>query len=295
VKTDFYSLKVEPMVSSSYPTHDRFRNDFEPCLVVVTVEGLERVDWETRPEKACWILLLPEVIFMNGSQYHHQVGFRWEHDNGTWSYEDCPIRYLYGAWHGAEGALRLGSFSEDERPVIGRQAASIYTDDLGAHYTVRTKNTSDEVWRDVYFGVCFNHYQVPMTGYRPHFRFGDRWVPFQEIPGVTPACYFPTQARFGEYQRTIVSKPETEAEEPLSFPGVVGWNLTAANGPLLVCHCSKDAVSVGANQMSPCTDLQLWFGDMEPGEEVSRTGHILIAQSDLAAFAERADEILAQL
>ena len=81
--TSFHELKVEPMVRSSYPTHERFRSDFEPLHVVITVPGMERADWDTRAEKLCWILTRPEAVFMNGRTYHYQVGFTWEHDGGT--------------------------------------------------------------------------------------------------------------------------------------------------------------------------------------------------------------------
>ncbi len=291
----FHALKAEPMVRSSYPTHPRFQGDLEPLLVVLTVPGMERADWDTRAEKLCWILALPEVVFMNGRKFHYQVGFTWESGQGAWFYRDCPVRDLLGAWEYVDGYHRLGSFREEERPRVGVQGADIYADDLGVHYTVRARNLSDEVWLDACFAVCLNHFQAPLTGYRPHFRFGDRWQPFQEIPGATAACYFPVRDRVEEFNRSLLSKPAASLKQPLSFPGVVCWNQTLEDKPLLVCHVSEDALSVGANQLWPCTDLQLWFGDIEPGEEVSRSGHVLVMESDLAAFAREADGILARL
>lgn len=52
---------------------------------------------------------------------------------------------------------------------------------------------------------------------------------------------------------------------------------------------------MGANQLWSCWDLQIWFGDIAPGEEVSRTGHVLVMDSDLAGFVGEAEDILAEL
>lgn len=296
---NFYDLKIEPLVRSSYPVHERFRNDLEPLLVVITVEGLERVDWEVRPEKLCWILSAPEMICLNSRKYHYQVGFRWEYRDGTWFYTGCPIRNLHGYWIDVDGITRLAPVSENERPIVGRQAASIHSDTKGVHYSIRAKNTSGQGWHDVFFRLCLNHYQAPITGYRPHFRFEDSWIPFQEIPGVTPHCFFPTQGMLEEYQAASKStpgiKPERLPDRPLSFPGIVCWNLTEGGDPLLTCHFSKASVAAGANQLWPCTDLLLWFGDIGPGEELSRTGHVLIMRSDLKDFAKHADDIMSSV
>lgn len=50
---------------------------------------------------------------------------------------------------------------------------------------------------------------------------------------------------------------------------------------------------VGANQLWSCWDLQLRFGDIAPGEEVSCTGHVLVMDSNLDGFVGY--DILAEL
>ena len=59
-----------------------------------------------------------------------------------------------------------------------------------------------------------------------------------------------------------------------------------------MAQLSTDAVAFGSNQAWPCTDLQLWFGDMAPGETKSATGHVVVARCDLETFAEQADRLL---
>ena len=105
--------------------------------------------------------------------------------------------------------------------------------------------------------------------------------------------YFPAPGMVDEYRTSPDDRfhaPETE----LSYPGVVSWNQTL-QGPLLVAHISTDAVGFGSNQAWPCTDLQLWFGDMAPGETKSAAGHVLVARCDLTTFAEQADALLEKL
>ena len=80
----------------------------------------------------------------------------------------------------------------------------------------------------------------------------------------------------------------------VSFPGVVCWNITN-KGLLLTAHLSKDSLAVLANQNAPCTDLLLWFGDLEPGQKVTRGAHILIAETDLKSFREQEADLMQRL
>jgi len=56
-----------------------------------------------------------------------------------------------------------------------------------------------------------------------------------------------------------------------------------------------DDILVLANQNAPCTDLFLWFGDLEPGQHLTRTGHILIAQTDLKSFQQQDTALMQRL
>ena len=93
-----------------------------------------------------------------------------------------------------------------------------------------------------------------------------------------------------EYARTDVNCDQL-AGSSVSFPGVVAWNLVQGNA-LLTCHYSKDAVAVGSNQTWPCTDIFIWFGDIQPEEEVRRKGEVIIAKTDLESFSQEADGLL---
>ncbi|MBN2456300.1 MAG: hypothetical protein JXB29_07190 [Sedimentisphaerales bacterium] len=289
----FHKVKVEPLIKSSYPTHARFHDILGEQLVVITAEGLERIDWEVRPEKNCWLLRLPEMVFMNRKKFHYQTGMEWQLKDGIWFYENCPVRDLLGCWKDVGGKLQLDQELARQRPVVGSLAGRIRSDSQGAHYTLTVKNTSDKIWRDVFFWFCLNHYQSPITGYRPHFRLGSTWLPAQEMPSATVHTYYPANGMAEEYRTSVDHRfhaPDTE----LSFPGVACWNRTA-DGPLLVCHCSEDAVAIGSNQNWPCTDLNLWYSDIEPGQQKQKTGHILVAKADLKTFAKNADRLLKRL
>ena len=45
--------------------------------------------------------------------------------------------------------------------------------------------------------------------------------------------------------------------QPVSFPGVVAWDVLDDDRKLLTCHYSRQTVWVGTNQNWPCADLFL--------------------------------------
>lgn len=278
---------AEPLEKTKYPVDKRHLNGLSSQLVVIRMEDIDRVDWEVRDEKACWLLRLPEMPFIDGKKYHFQPASEWQYDEGTWAYQDAPIRNLLGCWK--DGQLR--DIDENERPIVGTQSAKVESDDLGVHYTITVKNTSDRIWKDVYFWVCFNHYHLPATGYRPFLEIDGTWRAFQDIPGIKQHCYFSHSQRFSDYEKSLINKPASPKDYILSFPGVVNWNVTH-HFPLLTCHYSNEALAAGANQLWPCSDLFIWFGDVMPEMEVSKKGHIVIAQSDFKLFKDNILESL---
>ena len=285
-------LDAEPLVKSSYPTHERFNDEIAEQLVVITAKGIEHLDWGQQHKKICWLLRLPEMLYVNHVRFDLQVGMDWRKEQGTWLYTDCPVRNLTGRWKIIDEKYQLAPGTEQEVPTVGKMDASIQSDSLGMHYTLSVTNTSDETWKDVFFWFCLNHYQSRITGYRPHLRLGRSWLPAQEMPSAQHHRYYPAPGMVAEHERIKADRGSFRGDSPeLSFPGVVCWNYTST-GPVLMCHCSKDAVGVGSNQLWPCTDLFLWFGEIAPGEQTSKTGHILLARCDLKTFADHADSIL---
>ena len=293
----FHRLKVEPLVASTFPTHRLFHDGLKEQVVVITAQGLERIGWDPRPEGTCWLLRLPEKIFVNGRKLHYQVGLNWEQKGGRWSYADAPIRDLLDAWEFKPGR---GHFPKPERqreqPIIGRQAASIEAQPRGAYYRLSLTNTSEASWRDVYVHLCLNHYQAPMTGYRPFLKIGDRWIDYPEVAENLASRFLPvkgmgaTYSRLGGDRRNAASKEWMPGSE-LGFPGIVCWNVTS-KGHLLISHFATQAIAVMANQNWPCTDLHLWFGEIRPGQTVSRTGRVLIAEADLEAFIRSEEDLV---
>jgi len=93
-----------------------------------------------------------------------------------------------------------------------------------------------------------------------------------------------------EYTRTDVKNDQLVGTS-VSFPGVVAWNIVKGE-PLLTCHYSPNAVAVGSNQDWPCTDIFLWFGLIQPEQEVCRTGHVFIAKGDIKWFSGEAERLL---
>ena len=292
VAMKFHRLKVEPQVHSSYPTYRRYHDALAPQVVVITVDGLERIGWEDRPtNKASWILRLPEQVYVNGKKLHYQVGMQWELEGTRWSYTGSPVKDLNGLWKKDPSEGFYLDPAAQQKPVLGHQAASIYADSTGAHYRVAFSNGSDELWRDVFTWICLDHFHTPVTGYRPYLKVGSSWTEYQKIPNVGPGTFLAVEGREDEYSRV---RPRAMLDPLVSFPGVVCWNITD-KGHLLTAHLSNDALAVLANQNAPCTDLLLWFGDLEPGQEVTRTGHILIAETDLKSFQQQADAIIQRL
>ena len=280
---DFHRLQVEPLVHSTYPTYRRYHDDLAPQVVVITAQGLERIGWEDRPEKSSWLLRLPEQIYVNGRKLHYQVGMRWVKAGGRWTYSDAPVRDLNGLWK-LDPKHDFFHYQLDEaaatKAVLGRQSASIYADTMGAHYSVSVTNESGEPWQYVHAWICLDHYHTPVTGYRPYLKVGSSWTEYQRLPGVGPATFLPVKERRGEFLQVW---PESKAPASVSFPGVVCWNVTD-KGHLLTAHFSRDALAVLANQNAPCTDLLLWFGDLQPGQQVTRNGQVLIARASLEDF-----------
>jgi len=287
----FYQLHVEPFVKSSYPVHERFDNGLAEQRVVITAKDMDRLDWEVRPEKTSWMLHLPEMVYVDRKRFDYQVGMQWKRGATGWSYTDCPFRNLGGRWVQRDGKFQLDEGAED-LPAVGTIQGTVHADALGAHYEMTLTNSSADVLRNVFFWIDLGHYHAAITGHRPHLRVGKAWLPAQEMPPAETHVYYPAPGMVDEYRTAPQNRPEFHAADTeLSFPGVVCWNLTA-KGPLLVCHCSHDAMAVGSNQLWPCTDLQLWFGDLAPGQKKTRTGHVFIARSDLQTFARHADSIL---
>lgn len=290
---DFHRLQVTPLVHSTYPTYRRYHDDLAPQVVVVTAQGLERIGWEDRPEKASWILRLPEQIYVNGRKLHYQVGMQWVNEGEKWTYSGSPVRDLNGLWKQDPESdfyrFRLDP-AAGRKPALGRQGASIHTDSIGAHYSVSITNGSHEPWNDVYAWICLDHYHTPVTGYRPYLKSGSSWTEYQRLPGVGPATFLPVEGRADELLRV---RPGSKAPSSVTFPGVVCWNLTD-QGHLLTAHLSQHALAVLANQNAPCTDLLVWFGDLQPGQSVSRRGHILVARASLEDF-ERQESIIMRL
>lgn len=280
---DFHRLQVEPLVHSTYPTYRRYHDDLAPQVVVITAQGLERIGWEDRPEKASWILRLPEQVFVNGRKLHYQVGMQWVNAGSRWDYSDAPVRDLNGLWK-LDPKHDFYHYLLDEtaatKAVVGRQSAGIDADTTGAHYSVSVTNSSGETWRDVHAWICLDHYHTPVTGYRPYLKVGSSWTDYQKLPGVGPSTFLPVEGRKKEFFRV---RPGSKALSSVSFPGVVCWNITD-KGHLLTAHFSHDALAVLANQNAPCTDLLLWFGDLQTGQRVTRGGHVLIARASLEEF-----------
>ena len=291
---DFHRLQVEPLVHSTYPTYRRYHDALAPQMVVITARGLERIGWEDRREKSSWLLRLTEQIYVNGRKLHYQVGMQWVNGGNRWTYSDAPVRDLMGLWK-LDPKRDFYYYQLDEaaarQPVLGRQSAGIYADSTGAHYSVSIANGSGEPWNDVHAWICLDHYHTPVTGYRPYLKVGSSWIEYQRLPGVGSATFLPVEGRNGEYFRV---RPGSKAPSSVSFPGVVCWNVTD-KGHLLTAHFSRDALAVLANQNAPCTDLLLWFGDLQPGQRVTRGGHVLIARASLEEFQRQESGLMGLL
>jgi hypothetical protein len=171
-------------------------------LVVITASGLERVDWDLRTEKNCWLVRLPEMAFVDGARWDYQVGMDWQNKPGGWEYENCPLRNLKARWINVDGKMQLAPGTEQEVPALGRMAATVRADAIGVHYTLTLTNHSEKLWKNVFFWICLNHYQSPITGYRPYFRVGESWRPGQEMPsGSQPGhTYYPAPGMVEAYR-----------------------------------------------------------------------------------------------
>ena len=215
----------------------------------------------------------------------------WELEGERWSYAGSPVKDLNGLWKSDPNEGFHLDPAAEQKPVLGEQAASIYADSMGAHYSVGVTNGSDETWRDVHTWICLDHFHTPVTGYRPYLKVGSSWTEYQKILDVGPSTFLPLEGREEAYSRV---RPGSMTSPSVSFPGVVCWNIIN-KGHLLTAHLSNDSLAVLANQNAPCTDLLLWFGDLEPGQKVTRGGHILIAETDLKSFREQEADLMQRL
>ena len=291
---ELLALRVEPVEKSSFQADEKICGHVTKDMQVL-IFGEELKD-------RYWVVNLPEQIYINHNKFHYQIGMDWKRGQKEWFYRDCPIRNLFGCYSiNSEGKLTLPPFDKTERPIVGRQAANIYSDSKGVHYQVTVTNDQDEVWRDVHTWICFNSFKSPETGHRPYVKVREKWVPFQDLPGAESFCFVAPKGMEENFSRTQLEEEYSQTEKKwkellaasVSVPGIVAWNFVD-EGPLLTFHYAKDAVAVGSNQQWPCTDLFLWFGDIQPGKSETRTGHILIAQTDLANFADAVDEVIAK-
>ncbi|MBI3943236.1 MAG: hypothetical protein HY326_09510 [Chloroflexi bacterium] len=279
------AVHIEPMVRASItPDPVISISDLDIVKVLLFAQGFEyqRAAKPTRTPRY-WYMNLPEQIYANGENWRFQSGMQWRNDQGRWSYTGAPIRNLFGLWQYVDHKPMLDHTAAAAKPVIGRQSAGIWADDTGVHYYVGVKNETGAPWRDVYQWICFNSYLSPETGFRPYFHADAGWTPFQDIPGIAQHTYFPVQGLEPEFRRSL-GKRSKSTSLSLTIPAVAAWNMVD-EGPLLTCHYSQHAVAVGSNQQWPCTDLFLWYGDIAPGEEQIRWGHVWIGSATLAEFS----------
>jgi len=126
---------------------------------------------------------------------------RWGCGGAAWSYTGALVKDLNGLWkHDPERGFQLEP-SAEKRPVLGQQAASIYVDSKGAHYSLAITNGSGEEWNDVYAFICMSHYHTPVTGYRSYLKIGSSWTEYQRISEVGPATFLTVAGRVEEYTR----------------------------------------------------------------------------------------------
>ncbi|MSP12161.1 MAG: hypothetical protein EXR62_04295 [Chloroflexi bacterium] len=286
------TLRIEPAVKNTHTPHPATSgSDLEIVQVFLFAQGYEyQHGGQIWGLPRYWFMYLPEQIYVNHESWRFQFGMDWQEQDGHWSYTGAPIRNLLGLWRYVDGRAKLDFAEAKKRPTIGAQSAEIWADDTGLHYSIGVKNTTAEVWHDVYQWICLDSFLSPETGFRPHFRTSAGWIAYQDIPNIDQHRYFPPPGMESEYARTL-GKRCTPLEFAIDIPAVVAWNIVD-EGPLLTCHYSRQAVGVGANQMTPCTDVFLWYGDIAPGEEKTRWGHVWIGPSTLVDFDATLQDLL---
>jgi len=291
--------QVVPLSEADFQAHPKHRgSDSDSLKVLVTAKGWER---SRHPgTRRYWYLFLPEGIrgnengkWFEGEDWRPQVPQTWREKDGYWRYEGTPLRNLWGLWkYNTDGKHLLDQEKARQRPVIGSQSAGIFADETGVHYYVRIKNTSKLRWADVHGNVCFNSFLSPETGHRPYVNIGGAWKPYQEIAGIRQHAYLPPEDKEQQFCRSRLKGKWADIGVPpsLSAPAIVAWNFVGEE-PLLTCHYSRDAVGLGANQDWPCTDLYMWFGDLEPGQQKVCWGHVVIMPTRLSDFARQFDSL----
>ncbi len=196
----------------------------------------------TRWPEALWHLRLPEKVATDDTATTgaYQEDITWSRTDKGWMFRDLPLSEL-------EGTVD----------------ASVSVDGDAVDYAMALVNTSGTTWPRALAWLCFNHSMATACYRYRNFVFRDN------RPIETPSRIEQHYCVDG-LQRDWWIQGTIEPDAGL----IVGQCIDAAGEPFTVGIGADRTILLGQNPDWPCTDIGLFFGDVEPGRRSTVRGRI---------------------
>ena len=200
--------------------------------------------------------------------FRFTAGQKWKvSEDGNWSYDGTSLQ----------------RFNSEKEPGTfdGEVMCSTRLEDSTLTAELTLRNGSFTTWKSPYLWVCVMYAMAPAFDPKTLVLIDGKWVPYEETCGQ---FYGPAG------MRTLTSKGLAEIER-LQREGYTQncpfRRDLIADGPRAACAQineqdvsvivkSEHAVLLGGYDKNPCTDMAIGFGDLEPGQRVSRKVEICL-------------------
>ena len=210
------------------------------------------VEWDNAPGSV-WVLRVCEYYGVRDCRWDYPEAAKWASTGGgEMSYFDHPV-------------------SEDPS-VRGTSSATIRVDGDRLDYEVTLHNNSSDTWEDAWGWICLVHRWAGSFQANCELPVGDEtgpWTPCVSLPAPKERwlkwCPVLQHSQIAERigrNQAHMWQPHIEAR----MGTVRAWRMSL-NGPMqqFVEMSSPNAIIVGWSHW-PCTDMGLYFGDIEPGQ-----------------------------
>ncbi len=200
-----------------------------------------------------WFLSLPEMIVPMGGkrcEIDHQTVQGWREEDGVWSYPPNAL---------SSNGLYPGTVSA----TIRSKADTVIFD-------LSMTNQDDKPWANTMAWLCFNHHAAKAY-YRAEtfLRTTQGWEPTRLVAEYNS---FAVRERLFSWF--------TDASQTAEH-GIIATRVEEQGQPYVIAIAAQGAVMLGQTTVWPCTDIGIGFGDLKPGETVTRRGRLYFLPGDL--------------
>lgn len=174
-------------------------------------------------------------------RHNYQIGQDWQKRRNALLYESCPITTPLDP---SPGTISATVDSAPDNLVLVRMTLA---------------NTSEQPLDAVICHFCFNHRRAPLLGRNIIAASTDGWVDFNQYVASEPFRGYNFNGKDNPQQLPAITHPillsETVFQDGGSFVSAIG---------------SESACAISSNVEWPCTDINVSFGTIDPGQSSTR-------------------------